>query len=50
MSPKVYPSLDFDLGDTADMLRNSVRSFAENEIVPRAAHVDEANDFPADLW
>ena len=50
MSPKEYPSLDFDLGDTADMLRDSVRSFAEDEIVPRAAHVDEANDFPADLW
>ena len=50
MSPKAYPSLDFDLGDTADMLRDSVRSFAEDEIVPRAAHVDEANDFPADLW
>ena len=50
MSPKAYPSLDFDLGDTADMLRDSVRSFAEDEIVPRAAHIDEANDFPADLW
>ena len=50
MRPKEYPSLDFDLGDTADMLRDSVRSFAEDEIVPRAAHVDEANDFPADLW
>ena len=50
MSSKAYPSLDFDLGDTADMLRDSVRSFAEDEIVPRAARVDEANDFPADLW
>ena len=50
MSSKAYPSLDFDLGDTADMLRDSVRSFADDEIVPRAARVDEANDFPADLW
>lgn len=50
MIPNEYPSLDFDLGDTADMLRDSVRSFADDEIAPRAAGVDESNDFPADLW
>jgi isovaleryl-CoA dehydrogenase len=50
MIPNEYPSLDFDLGDTADMLRDSVRSFAADEIAPRAADIDRENDFPADLW
>jgi isovaleryl-CoA dehydrogenase len=45
-----FPALDFNLGETADMLRDSVRSFAADEIAPRAADIDELNDFPADLW
>ena len=44
------PSLDFDLGETADMLRDSVRSFTDQEIAPRAGEIDRSNDFPADLW
>ena len=44
------PSLDFDLGETADMLRDSVRSFTDQEISPRAGEIDRSNDFPADLW
>jgi isovaleryl-CoA dehydrogenase len=43
-------SLDFDLGETADMLRDQVESFASDEIAPRAAEIDSRNDFPADLW
>ncbi|NYZ17182.1 isovaleryl-CoA dehydrogenase [Azospirillum sp. RWY-5-1] len=50
MLPNQYPSLNFDLGDTADMLRDSVRSFASDEIAPRAADIDRENEFPADLW
>jgi isovaleryl-CoA dehydrogenase len=42
--------LDFDLGDIADSLRDVVESFAADEIAPRAAAIDRANDFPADLW
>jgi isovaleryl-CoA dehydrogenase len=42
--------LDFDLGEEIDMLRASVRRFAEAEIAPRAAEIDRVNDFPADLW
>ena len=45
-----YPSLSFDLGDTADMLRDSVRSFASDKIAPRAAEIDASNEFPIDLW
>jgi isovaleryl-CoA dehydrogenase len=43
-------TLDFDLGETADMLRSQVENFAADEIAPRAAEIDEKNDFPADLW
>ena len=42
--------MDFDLGETVDMLRQSVRAFAADEIAPRAAAIDRDNDFPADLW
>jgi len=50
MIPNEYPTLNFDLGETADMLRSSVQSFADDEIAPRAAAIDESNEFPADLW
>src|SRR3954466_7068946 len=42
--------LNFDLGETMDMLRDTVRAFAAEEIAPRAADVDHQNVFPADLW
>ncbi len=42
--------LDFDLGEEIEMLRNTVRRFADAEIAPRAAEIDQVNDFPADLW
>ncbi len=45
-----YPSLNFDLGETADMLRDTVRAFAQEKIVPRAAEIDRANEFPNELW
>jgi isovaleryl-CoA dehydrogenase len=44
------PGFDFGLGEQAEMLRDSVRSFASDEIAPRAAAIDRENDFPADLW
>ena len=44
------PALNFDLGESADMLRSSVEAFAADEIAPRAAAIDRDNDFPADLW
>jgi isovaleryl-CoA dehydrogenase len=45
-----FRGLDFGLGETLDMLRDSVRAFAEKEIAPRAAEIDRLNEFPADLW
>ncbi len=45
-----FPSLPFDLGEEADMLRETVRGFAEAEIAPRAADIDRDNEFPVDLW
>lgn len=45
-----FTTLNFDLGETADMLREHVNAFAREEIAPRAAQIDEDNLFPADLW
>jgi isovaleryl-CoA dehydrogenase len=45
-----FPSLNFDLGDTVDLLRQTVGDFAAEEIAPRAADIDRDNLFPADLW
>ncbi len=42
--------LNFDLGETADLLRDTVASFAMNEIAPRADEIDKTNVFPRDLW
>ncbi len=50
MIPNDFPALDFNLGETAEMLRDSVRGFASEEIAPRAAEIDETNEFPRDLW
>jgi isovaleryl-CoA dehydrogenase len=41
---------NFDLGETADAIRESVRDFSQNEIAPRAAAIDRDNLFPIDLW
>jgi isovaleryl-CoA dehydrogenase len=45
-----YPMLDFGLGDTADLLRDSVRSFSDDKIAPLADEIDRTNKFPRHLW
>ncbi|PKR56694.1 isovaleryl-CoA dehydrogenase [Thalassospira lohafexi] len=45
-----FPGLKFDLGETANAIRETVSAFAEAEIAPRAAEIDETNAFPNDLW
>ncbi|MEM9740130.1 MAG: isovaleryl-CoA dehydrogenase [Pseudomonadota bacterium] len=49
MIPNTYPSLNFDLGETVDMLRDSVKSFAQNEIAPLADEIDRTDVFPRQL-
>jgi isovaleryl-CoA dehydrogenase len=44
-----YPTLNFGLGDTADMIRDTVQSFASDQIAPRAAEIDRTDTFPRDL-
>jgi isovaleryl-CoA dehydrogenase len=41
---------DFGLGEDLDLLRDTVRAFAEAELAPRAAEIDRSNLFPRDLW
>ena len=50
MIPNRWPSLNFGLGDTADMIRDTVESFSATEIAPRAAEIDRSNEFPRNLW
>jgi isovaleryl-CoA dehydrogenase len=50
MSSNRYPTLDFALGPEIDQLRDTVRSFTEDEIAPLAAEIDRTDEFPRQLW
>jgi len=50
MITNVARGLDFSLGETADMLRDTVQSFAADQVAPRAAEIDSSDEFPRDLW
>ncbi|SFD03223.1 isovaleryl-CoA dehydrogenase [Bosea sp. CRIB-10] len=41
---------NFDLGETADAIRDTVHAFAQEKIAPRAEEIDRTNQFPRDLW
>lgn len=45
-----YPMLDFNLGEEVDMMRASLRSFVDDNILPRADEIDRTDTFPRDLW
>src|SRR5579872_3746627 len=50
MASNRSPGLDFDLGSDIDMLRETVSAFAQEQIAPRAAEIDQTNQFPRELW
>src|SRR5580693_3361724 len=50
MIPNAHRMFNFDLGETADAIRETVHAFSSNEIAPRAAEIDRSNQFPRDLW
>ncbi|WP_150522833.1 isovaleryl-CoA dehydrogenase [Roseibium sediminis] len=45
-----FPAFNFNLGETADMLRDSVRSFSQDRIAPLAEKIDREDWFPRELW
>ncbi|WP_199611432.1 isovaleryl-CoA dehydrogenase [Flocculibacter collagenilyticus] len=45
-----FSSLNFNLGETVDMIRDQVNAFARDEIAPRAEQIDIDNEFPNELW
>ena len=47
MIPNAHRMFNFDLGETADAIRETVHAFSQNEIAPRAAEIDRSNQFPA---
>jgi isovaleryl-CoA dehydrogenase len=50
MIPNTWSGFDFGLGSETDMLRDTVRGFAQAQIAPRAEEIDRTNTFPRDLW
>jgi len=48
--PQPYTTLNFNLGEELDLLRNSVQQWAQHELSPLASDVDRSNDFPSQLW
>jgi isovaleryl-CoA dehydrogenase len=50
MIPNAQRMFNFDLGETADAIRETVRDFSQSEIAPRAEEIDKTNQFPRDLW
>jgi isovaleryl-CoA dehydrogenase len=50
MIPNSHSTLDHGLGDIADMLRDTVHSFAADKIAPIADEIDRTNKFPRHLW
>ena len=45
-----FSTLDHSLGETIDLIRDTVRQFSTQEIAPRADEIDQTDQFPRDLW
>lgn len=45
-----YQPLNFHLGEEVDLLRDTIQTFCQHEIAPRAREIDQSNQFPDDLW
>ncbi|CAI8033732.1 Isovaleryl-CoA dehydrogenase, mitochondrial [Geodia barretti] len=45
-----WATLNHELGETVDIVRETVRQFTAAEIAPRADEIDQSNEFPRDLW
>ncbi|WP_394196261.1 isovaleryl-CoA dehydrogenase [Litoreibacter albidus] len=43
-------SMNFDLGEDVNALRDMVHRWAQDRVKPLAAEVDASNEFPAHLW
>ena len=43
-------SMNFDLGEDVNALRDMVHRWAQERIKPMAAEIDRTNEFPNDLW
>ena len=50
MIPNDVPTFNFNLGEEADMLRDSVRSFSQDRIAPLADRIDREDWFPREIW
>ncbi|HRO33263.1 MAG TPA: isovaleryl-CoA dehydrogenase [Brevundimonas sp.] len=42
--------MEFGLGETADAIRDTTARWAADRLAPRAAEIDERNEFTRDLW
>ena len=47
---RATPNFDFALGDHADMIRDTVARFADEQIAPLAEKTDREDAFPLELW
>ncbi|MEM9359192.1 MAG: isovaleryl-CoA dehydrogenase [Pseudomonadota bacterium] len=50
MIPNSMQTFNFDLGDIADQLRDTVQSFTADRVAPIADEVDRTDEFPRHLW
>jgi isovaleryl-CoA dehydrogenase len=50
MLPNTPRLFNFGLGETADMLRDTVAAFASDSIAPLAEKIDRQDWFPRELW